>query len=67
VENLPAKGGTDVGGTEASQPAHLGGEVVGFLVEVRPDRPAGLVELLEEQLEWRSGVVMPLAGELRSG
>ena len=64
AQDMPSTAGSDVVGAEVPQPANLGREVVGAVVEMGPDRPVWLVEPLEEQLERRAGVVVPLAHEL---
>jgi 4-hydroxy-3-methylbut-2-en-1-yl diphosphate synthase IspG/GcpE len=64
---VPTTTRTQVGGAELDQPSHLGWTVVGSVVEVRSRGAAGLVELLEEQLEWGAVIVVPLSGELRRG
>ena len=61
---MPAAARTEVLGSQGDQPLYLGGEVVGAEVEVRADRAVGLVETLEEQLDRRAEVVMPLPREL---
>jgi hypothetical protein len=51
-------------GTEGGQPLDVGVDVVGPQVEVGPHGSVRLVEALEEQLQGRAVVVVPLAGEL---
>ena len=54
----------DIDGAETDQALHLALQVVGTHVQVRPYRTAGLVESLEQQLQRRTGIVVPLACEL---
>src|SRR4051812_5026314 len=67
-QHVPATvASTDVDGTVTDETPNLCVSVIGAVVEVGTHRTLGLVEPLEEQLEGRSSVIVPLAGELVGG
>jgi hypothetical protein len=61
---VPAAARPDLLGAEVTDPPDVGRTVVGPDVEMGPDQPGRLAEALEEELQGRARVVVPLAREL---